>query len=137
MRARLLKHRRITPSGCWEWTRGCDDFGYGQITVGNKTQSVHRMAYQEFIGPIPDGKSVLHSCDNPPCFNPEHFFLGTQLANMRDRNAKGRDNNFWRGRSSCSSGHEYTPANTSIRVRKGRRSRVCLACKRDRQRRSA
>jgi hypothetical protein len=96
VRVRLLAYRRVTNAGCWEWTRGCDDFGYGQITVGNQTHTVHRMAYEEFVGPIPDGQLVLHHCDNPPCFCPEHLFLGTQLDNMRDRNTKRRDNNYWR-----------------------------------------
>ena len=49
-----------------------------------------RYAYEIWVGPIPDGKSVLHRCDNPACCNPAHLFIGTQLDNMRDMIAKGR-----------------------------------------------
>jgi hypothetical protein len=50
----------------------------------------HRVAWEEANGPIPDGKCVLHSCDNPPCCNPEHLFLGSDIDNVVDRDAKGR-----------------------------------------------
>lgn len=127
VRERLFAHRRITPSGCWEWTRGCDEFGYGQMTVADESRSVHRLAYEELVGPIPAGQSVLHHCDNPPCWNPAHLFLGTQLTNMRDRNAKGRDNNYWRSRLTCVRGHAWTPANTKWRTGE-KPQRVCRAC---------
>jgi hypothetical protein len=50
----------------------------------------HRWAYEHFIGPIPAGLFVCHHCDNPPCCEPSHLFLGTQQVNMTDKMAKGR-----------------------------------------------
>ncbi len=50
----------------------------------------HRMAWEECIGPIPEGMQVLHRCDKPACVNPEHLFLGTNKDNVADRVRKGR-----------------------------------------------
>lgn len=58
--------------------------------VNNKTYSVHRLAYELLTGPIPPGLCVLHKCDNPPCWEPEHLFLGTRRTNNEDRDAKDR-----------------------------------------------
>lgn len=49
---------------------------------------VHRLAWELWVGPIPEGVNVLHRCDNPPCFNIDHLYLGTQSENMRDRHAR-------------------------------------------------
>lgn len=81
--------------GCWLWT-GNLVRGYGQICVGRtadgKQQNVyaHRFSWEHFNGPIPDGLDCLHKCDTPPCVNPDHLFLGTDLENQRDASAKGR-----------------------------------------------
>lgn len=87
--------RRITQisvslSGCWEWQRARDPHGYGRTWLDGRTFLAHRAAYLLFRGDIPPGLDVCHHCDNPPCINPEHLFLGTHLDNMRDMFAKGR-----------------------------------------------
>lgn len=65
--------------------------GYGQISnPRGGTKRAHRIVYRELRGPIPKGLCVLHGCDNPPCCNPEHLFLGTRTDNMADKVAKGR-----------------------------------------------
>lgn len=88
---RIWDRKNVTPSGCWEWTGACVTKGYGHITSGRGRQiTVHRVAFELTNGPIPAGMFVLHRCDNPPCFNPEHLFLGTNLDNMRDAKSKGR-----------------------------------------------
>lgn len=85
----IYDHVTVTESGCWEWA---GSLRRGYPTVGIKGQSfrLNRYSYELFIGPIPDGVSVLHQCDNALCVNPEHLFLGTQLDNMKDMLRKGR-----------------------------------------------
>lgn len=79
------------PNGCWTWTGTRSPDGYGLVRGPKRTQiRAHRFAYELTLGPIPDGLFVCHKCDNPPCCNPAHFFLGTHQENQADRIAKGR-----------------------------------------------
>jgi hypothetical protein len=87
---RLEKKRTITKSGCWEFTGCRNKDGYGMIGIFNEVKSTHRVSYEIYIGPIPDGLCVCHTCDNPPCFNPQHLFIGTHKDNMIDMQSKGR-----------------------------------------------
>jgi len=75
---------------CWEWKKGKDKDGYGQVTLRKKPYRSHRLAWILTNGQIPDGKLVLHACDNPPCENPKHLFLGTHKENVEDRVEKIR-----------------------------------------------
>lgn len=75
---------------CVEWTACRDSDGYGLVRVDGKTRKAHRRAWEIVKGPIPPGMLVCHRCDNPPCFNVEHLFLGTQKENMADMDKKGR-----------------------------------------------
>lgn len=82
-------------TGCFVWTRRCDRDGYGRLTIhGAGGQRVcmptHRFAWTVTFGQIPEGLSVCHECDNPPCCNPSHLFLGTNQQNTADKVAKGR-----------------------------------------------
>lgn len=78
------------PDECWEWLGARSGKRYGGFWDGARVQRAHRVAWELTNGPIPDGMSVLHRCDNPPCCNPADLFLGTQTDNMRDAEQKGR-----------------------------------------------
>lgn len=80
------------PSGCWVYTGATDRRGYGRPAIKTKRYYAHRRSYEIHKGPIPDGMLVLHSCDNPPCCNPEHLSLGLDADNHRDMRARGRAN---------------------------------------------
>lgn len=81
----------VTASGCWEFGGSKDDNGYGQLAVGGSyPMKASRAAHLAWIGPIPAGLDVCHSCDNPPCMNPDHLFAGTRLINVNDMRDKGR-----------------------------------------------
>ncbi len=77
-------------TGCWLWQRGLDRYGYARLTVAYKYRRAHRLAWLLFVGPIPKGLYVLHTCDVRHCINPQHLFLGTNLDNIRDMERKGR-----------------------------------------------
>lgn len=75
-------------TGCWIW-RGRPSSTYGKVSIDCESLGAHRVAYALANGGVPDGLHVLHSCDNPPCCNPEHLFAGTIDDNNKDRKAKG------------------------------------------------
>lgn len=76
---------------CWLWRGGLHQKGYGSMGDGDGSHvRAHRYSYLLHFGPIPKGKMVCHKCDNPPCVNPEHLFLGTAQSNMDDMIQKGR-----------------------------------------------
>lgn len=77
------------PDECWPWL-GATRKGYGYLKVTGKKIGSHRIAWTLLHGPIPEGQSVLHQCDNPPCVNPNHLFKGDLSDNAVDAFQKGR-----------------------------------------------
>lgn len=74
----------------WTWHRNKLRGGYGLLSMGHVYTLAHRISYEVHCGPIPGGLWVLHACDNPPCINPRHLFVGTQADNITDSVLKQR-----------------------------------------------
>ena len=77
-------------SACWPWTKYCSLQGYGKVKIGDKHYRAHRLTWEIYHGPIPDHMLICHHCDNPPCCNPSHLFIGTAMDNVSDMFSKGR-----------------------------------------------
>jgi hypothetical protein len=110
---RFRKKYIVNPdTGCWNWIGSkVPPLGYGQFYVEGKLTRAHRFSYKTFVGD-PGLFYVLHSCDNAPCVNPEHLFLGTQQDNMTDKRLKGRqpkgeNHVMWKGGGKRPNRNEY------------------------------
>lgn len=95
---RMLKKRRIIPTGCWLWTGSRTSIAgrpkaqqYGEVRVNYKLRRVHRVTAALRLGfDLSCSKDVCHTCDVPLCFNPAHLFIGTRDENNKDKARKGR-----------------------------------------------
>lgn len=121
---------------CWFWIKARCPKGYGYISDGEKVVQTHRLSYLLHKGAL-SKPMVCHTCDNPPCVNPDHLFEGTAQDNADDAIAKGR---IYRPTSPnamkthCKNGHEFNYENTRL-VKNWYREggpprRQCKICKR-------
>ncbi|MEV5007255.1 HNH endonuclease signature motif containing protein [Streptomyces sp. NPDC055692] len=124
MRA-LLDRQTDRQGKCWVWGGSTISKGYGNFRMHGINFLAHRASYELHSGAIPDGLLVLHSCDNPPCFNPDHLRVGTNGDNMRDRSDRCRHAST--AKTHCPKGHPYDESNT-YRFPDGRRA--CRTCRR-------
>ena len=122
----LERLHREEGSECWWFLDGeAVGRGYKYISWQGRGLMAHRFAYELFIGEIPDGLLVLHSCDTPPCVNPAHLRIGTHAENVKDLYSRGRHRtNGFDKRDHCPQGHEYTTENTYLFENR----RYCRSC---------
>ena len=90
----MLSKYVVRPTGCWEWTATRNKQGYGVVGLymngAPRGVPAPRLQWMHCFGPVADGCVILHTCDNPPCINPNHLLAGTQAANLNDMRRKGR-----------------------------------------------
>jgi hypothetical protein len=110
-------------NGCHIWISTKNNKRYGVVQNNGKSVIASRASYAIYKGEIPHGMQVCHRCDNPPCVNPAHLFLGTGSDNMKDAVAKGRQANV--AKTHCPQGHEYAGVG---RLDAKSNSRACQIC---------
>lgn len=122
---RFFKYVHPEPNtGCWLWGGAAWKSGYGMLGVSGKLKKATHVYLQLAGRPLPEGMLACHSCDFPPCVNPDHLFIGTQQDNLDDASAKGRLRNKSQDATHCKRGHEFTPENT-VRTPLQRYCRIC------------
>lgn len=116
-----------THDECLEWDRARNNKGYGTSWSKSEKRAryVHRQVWEEERGNIQAGMCVLHRCDNPPCINIDHLFLGTHKDNSRDMIAKDRGNGQYPKKLTCKRGHSLAEAYVWRGDGRGRSCRLC------------
>lgn len=138
LKERLLARIVVNPAtGCWEWTLRRNNVGYGVISLGSRADGsglVHRVAWQLWKGPIPEGLTLDHLCHKPEecaggdtcphrrCCNPDHL----EPVPMRENTLRGNSVAALNARKThCKWGHEFTSESTLIRPDGSRQCRIC------------
>lgn len=117
-------------TGCWNWTRHLYGYGYGHIYADGRSQMAHRVVYELFVGPIPDGLQLDHLCRNTACVNPAHL----EPVTCRENILRGTGLPARRAVAThCIHGHAFDTANTYYRKTDG--VRACRTCLRESMRR--
>lgn len=111
-----------TDTGCWDWDAGKIVSGYGVFRVNGRASVAHIVAYRMFIGDIPEGLELDHTCRNRGCVNPAHLEPVTHQENCK----RGDVGKHYRDKTHCPSGHEYNAANTY----RYKNKRGCMECRR-------
>lgn len=130
VRDRILALVETSEAGCWEWLGSRGANGYGRLTIGSRsdgsrrTALAHRVAYQEFVGPVPDGLELDHLCRNRACCNPAHLEPVTRrVNNLRGESVAAK----MARQKDCKRGHPLSGDNLRIN---SRGARLCVTCTR-------
>lgn len=124
-----LMSQVIVGDGCWLWQGAVGSHGYGVIRIDGGNLLTHRLSHELFIGPIPEGLCVLHTCDVRRCVRPDHLWTGTKRDNVLDMVAKGRGGvkAYQSKKTHCPAGHPY---DIQLKRTNGRAYRGCSECRR-------
>lgn len=129
---RVLAKIRKLENGCWQWLGTKHNHGYGVVRERYAWRLIHRVVYEHFKGPIPEGLTIDHLCRNRLCVNPEHLEAVSNKENILRGEAFSAK---YARRDACIHGHLFTKENTYRYVYKGiDQGRICRACHRDRER---
>jgi hypothetical protein len=120
-RIELWRKRATTnEQGCWLWSGRLNPNGYAHTRIQYRMKYVHRLSYEHYVGPIPEGLGLDHLCRNRSCFNPAHLEPVTALENSR--------RGVWVPRTHCPAGHPYAGDNLRIRMWNGKPQKYCVVC---------
>ena len=108
-------------AGCWVWTKGMNNSGYGSVRINGEPFGAHRASYMIFKGDIPQSMDVHHVCENKACVNPEHLELLTRSENVK-ATPRSRER-----KTECVNGHALVFEN----VYDWHGNRGCRTCRRD------
>jgi len=124
--ARLFSRLTIAPSGCLLWTGAKTGNGYGHMSIGGRLYQVHRLMYEIFAGPIPNGLELDHLCKVRLCASPAHLEPVTHRVNVLRGDSPAALQIL---RTHCPYNHEYTAANTYVSRTGKRQCRTCNKAK--------
>jgi HNH endonuclease len=133
IRRRLLRSSHSDENGCWLWTGAVDKDGYGKMVLADPDWAhrrhvrAHRIAYETFVGPIPEGLEIDHLCAQPGCINPVHLEPVTTYNNVLRSNGLASQNAH---KAICKNGHLLTEENIYYTTWKGHTWRQCRECRR-------
>lgn len=113
------------PEECWIWKASVKSNRYGQFRFNKKNTGAHRVAYILTHGEFDNNLDVCHTCDNPPCVNPNHLWLGTTRDNILDMTKKGRHGQQRLSRDNCRQGHPYTEETTGYKENGNKYCKIC------------
>ena len=131
LRERVFAKLEIQPDGCVLWTGSLMPSGYGQVGRGRRGEglaTVHRLMYEWFVGPIPDGMEMDHLCRNRACAAPAHLVAVTRRENLLRGETLTAAH---AAKTHCPAGHPYDEANTYRRP--GYNGRTCRTCRHERR----
>jgi HNH endonuclease len=120
---RVVIKIRVGDDGCWYWMGALNNKGYAMVGLSGKGVLVHKALYERGVGPVPDGYELDHLCRHRSCVCPGHLEPVTHTENMRRSPLVGRNQNT--DKRYCKRGHEFTEANTRIKLDGSRACRIC------------